>query len=340
MLTRRNMIGSTALGIAALGIASRSQAAPSQPASKPGVSIQPPPFPPQPNVTGKPGQDPAPRPESPSAPARTIRPAIMYGMIGEGETPLDRLLVAKDCGFDGIEIDGPSIISTQDWQSAQQKSGVIIHGVVCSGHWKYPLNSPDLAMRQKSSAMVAAAIVQAGELGATSILLVPAVVNERQPYDHAWDLSIEAIKPLLEVAAKANVKIAIENVWNNFLLSPMEAARYVDQFSSPAAAWHFDIGNCINTGFPDQWIRILSARTVKLHLKDFSRKKRDELGLWKGFDVEIGDGDAGWKKVMAALDETGYSTLAAGNWATAEVQGGGRTHLRALREKMVRVLAM
>jgi len=74
------------------------------------------------------------------------------------------------------------------------------------------------------------------------------------------------------------VKIACENVWNHFLLSPLEAARYVDEFNSPAVGWHFDVGNILNYGWPEQWIRILGPRIQKLHIKEFSRKKRDSEG--------------------------------------------------------------
>src|SRR5262249_33258416 len=112
-------------------------------------------------------------------------------------------------------------------------------------------------------------------------------------------------------------------------LSPLEAARYVDLFESPWIGWHMDLGNVVNTGWPEQWIRTLGKRIRRLHVKDFSRKKRDDQGLWKGFDGERGKGDGDWKAVMAALDAVGYE-----GWASAEVAGGGRERLKTVSGQM------
>lgn len=275
-----------------------------------------------------------------TAPARTLKKAVMYGMIGEGETVLDRFNILKECGFTGVEMDSPTKIPMDEIAEAQEKTGITVHGLVDSEHWRMHLNSPDAAVRAKGVAALETAVRDAKRLGSTSILLVPCVVNERQPYDDAYQLSMDEIRKVLPLAREFGVVIAIENVWNNFLLSPLEAARYVDDFDDPHVAFHFDIGNVINFGYPDQWIRILGKRTVKLHIKDFSRKKRDNEGLWKGFDVELGEGDANWPRVMAALDEVGYSTAPEGRWATAEVRGGDRARLRQVSEQMDRIFAM
>jgi len=130
------------------------------------------------------------------------------------------------------------------------------------------------------------------------------------------------------------VKIAIENVWNHFLLSPLEAARYVDEFKSAAVGWHFDAGNILNYGWPEQWIRILGPRIKMLHVKEFSRKKRDSEGLWKGFDVKLLEGDVNWPAVMKAVDDVGYH-----GWAITE-QGGGETPegLKDLADRLGKIL--
>ena len=171
-------------------------------------------------------------------------------------------------------------------------------------------------------------------------LVVPAVVNARQPYDRAWTLSQAEIAKCVPLAKELGVAIAIENVWNSFLLSPLEAARYVDEFKSDAVRFHFDIGNVVNYGWPEQWIRVLGNRIAKLHIKDYSRKKRDDAGLWKGFDVELGEGDANYAAVMAALDDVGYSTATSGNWATAEVNGGDRKRLKQVADQMDRLFRL
>ena len=116
--------------------------------------------------------------------------------------------------------------------------------------------------------------------GASSVLLVPARREQasllRRTPTRVHKTEIRKAIPLAE---ELGVKIAIENVWNHFLLSPLEAARYVDEFNSPGVGWHFDVGNVIHFGWPEQWIRILGKRIQKLHIKEFSRKKRRRAGL-------------------------------------------------------------
>lgn len=279
------------------------------------------------------GQPAAPRPR------RTLKKAVMVGMIG-GDGPLvDRFKAAKDAGFDGIEGDSPSP-NVDEVIAAAAKAGLTVHGMVNSAHWSIPCNVPDPAASARASEALATCLRDAKKAGSSSILLVPGVVGERLPYDDCWKRSIDLIKKAVPLAKDLGVTIAIENVWNGFILSPLEAARYLDEFNDPIVAWHFDIGNVINFGWPEQWISILGQRIAKLHIKDFSRKKRDDEGLWKGFKVELGDGDAGWARVMKALDETGYSTDPAGRWATAEVAGGDAKRLKQVSEQMDKLFAL
>lgn len=277
----------------------------------------------------------------PSAPAkRTLRKAVMIGMVEPGETVGDKIKIARDCGFEGLELDSPNPWDPEQIIKARDESGIVIHGLVNSVHWRHPLNAPDATTRLECIRAVIQNIEDCKRYGATSILLVPAVVGAFMSYQDAYDLSQREIRELLPKAEAAGVKISIENVWNGFLLSPLEAARYVDELNSPAAAFHFDIGNVINFGWPTHWIRALGPRIERIHIKDFSRKKRDAEGLWKGFDVELGDGDADWPRVMRALDEIGYSTAPEGRWATAEVRGGDEARLRDIAARMDRLFAM
>ena len=137
------------------------------------------------------------------------------------------------------------------------------------------------------------------------------------------------------MAEELGVAISIENVWNQFLLSPLEAARYVDEFNSPWVAWHFDIGNIINYGWPEQWIRILGKRIRRLHITEYSRKRRDSEGPGRGFQVEFLQGDNDWPSIMKALDEIGYQ-----GWGIAEQPGGNDLDgLKRLSEQMDRIFA-
>ena len=285
--------------------------------------------------------DPAPKPK----PKRTLKKAVGLGMVGEGATVLEKFQLVADLGFEGVEVDRPDrALPLAELKQAQEKTGIRVHGVVDSVHWSLPLNSRDAGVRKKGIDGLVAALDDAAALGAVSVLLVPAVVNGDLPYDEAYARSQEAIREVLPHAAQVKVKIAVENVWNGFLLSPLEAARYVDELNHGIAgewaAFHFDVGNVVTYGRPEQWIRILGNRIAKLHIKDYSNKKRDEQGRWKGFEVELGEGDAGYAAVMAALDETGFSTAPGGNWATAEVGGGDRKRLAQIAGQMDRLFSL
>jgi hexulose-6-phosphate isomerase len=224
---------------------------------------------------------------------------------------LEKFKMIRTTGFEGIEIDGS--MDQTEVLKARDETGLILPSVICATHWKKPLSDPDPALREAGLEGLKIALRDAKAYGSSSVLLVPAIVNKNVSYNEAYRRSQEEIKKAIPLAEELGVKIAIENVWNNFLLSPLEAARYIDEFQSPAMAWHFDVGNCINNGWPEQWIHILGKRIHKLHIKEYSRKKRDAEGLWKGFDVEYLQGDDNWPAVMAALDDVGYH-----GWGTAE----------------------
>lgn len=276
----------------------------------------------------------------PARPKRTLRKAVMYGMIGAGSSIEDKFRILKDAGFEGVEMESPTKLPMDDIAAASEKTGIVVHGLVDSAHWRIPLNAPDQAAQDAAVSALETCLRDAGRLKCTSILLVPGIVDDKLAYDDCWRLTQKNIYRVLPLAKEMNVKVAIENVWNHFIMSPMEAARYLDEFNDPLVAWHFDIGNVINYGWPDQWVRILGKRIAKLHIKDFSRDKRDKQGLWEGFKVELGEGDAGWPSLMKALDDTGYSTATPGNWATAEVAGGDDKRLRTISDQMDKLFAL
>lgn len=260
--------------------------------------------------------------------------ALVYGMIKEDLSILDKFKLIKDLGFDGVELDSPNDLNEKEILDARDKTGIQIPEVINSVHWKSPLSDPDPAVRAKCVESMKTSLNDCKKYGGTSVLLVPAVVNEKVSYAEAYQRSQAEIRKLLPIAEKTGIKIAVENVWNNFLLSPLEAARYIDEFKHPMVGWHMDLGNVVRYGYPEQWIRTLGKRILKLHIKDYSRKLANDQGVWKGFDAELGDGDVNWSAVNKALKEIGYH-----GWGSAEVNGGDRVRLKEVKERMDRCYA-
>jgi hexulose-6-phosphate isomerase len=266
---------------------------------------------------------------------RSLKKAVNLGMVkADGSSVLDKFKIIKDAGFQGVELNRPDAIPMEELQKARAEAGLEIAGIICTTHWGKPLSHPDEKVREQGFKGLELALKDAGELGCTRVLLVPGVVNKDVRYDDCWKRSQEMIKRAIPIAEAAKCKIAVENVWNQFIMSPMEAARFVDELNSPWVGWHFDIGNVITYGWPEQWIRILGKRVLNLHLKEFSRKKRDSEGLWKGFGVELGEGDVGWPDVMKALDEIGYQ-----GYGIAEVPGGDAARIKFLSERIEQLYA-
>ena len=264
-----------------------------------------------------------------------LKKAVNLGMVrADKASVLDRFKMVKDAGFDGIELNRPDAIPLDEILKARDATGLDIAGVTCSTHWGKPLTHQDPAIREQGMRGLKLALQEAGELKCTRLLLVPGVVSKEVSYADAYKRSQEAIRAAIPAAEKAGCKIGIENVWNQFLLSPIEAARFVDELDSPWVGWHFDIGNVVNFGWPEQWIRILGPRILNVHIKEYSRKKRDQAGPYKGFDVELGEGDVVWPDVVKALGEIGYN-----GYGILEVPGGDAARLKFLAERTDKILS-
>jgi len=249
-----------------------------------------------------------------------MRKALQFGMLPKNLSNADKFKLAKECGFEGIE--GSPM---KDLDAARQlgkmarDAGVPIHSIVYGG-WGAPFSDPDPKVIEKGLAGMETALRSAKALGAETVLLVPAIVNENVGYGDAYKRSQEHIRKLLPLAGQLGIIIAVENVWNKFLLSPLEFARYVDEFD-------FDVGNVILFGYAQDWIRTLGKRIVKIHLKDFKRKGYQWTNLLEG--------DVNFKQVRLALDEVGYD-----GFLTPELRGGDKAYLTDLSERIDRILAM
>ncbi|GAB3923383.1 sugar phosphate isomerase/epimerase family protein [Larkinella terrae] len=258
-----------------------------------------------------------------------VKKSLKWGMVKEDLSILDKFKLLKDLGFDGVELDTPNDLDMKEVLNARDKTGLELPGTVNSAHWKSPLSDPDPKVRAVCVDAMKKSLQDTKQYGGTTVLLVPGVVKADVGYEDAYKRCREEIKKLLPVAEKTGVKIAFENVWNSFLISPLEAARFVDEFKHPLVGWYFDVGNILRYGWPVHWIEALGKRILKLDIKEFSLKKQQDEGLWKGFDVELLEGDCNWPAVNGALQKIGYS-----GWASAEVNGGDRTRLLTIREKM------
>ena len=262
-----------------------------------------------------------------------IKKSLKFGMVKEDLSVLDKFKLLKDLGFHGVELDSPNDLNKKEILEARDKTGLEIPGTVNSFHWKSPISDPDPNVRAACVESMKTALRDTKEYGGTTVLLVAGVVNDKVSYADAYKRSQIEIKKMLPIAEETGVKIAIENVWNNFLISPIEAARYIDEFESDMIGWYFDVGNIIRYGWPEHWIQVLGDRILKLDIKEYSRKKQQEEGIWKGFDVKLTEGDCNWPVVMDALEAINYK----GGWGSAEVPGGDRKRLQDISERMDKI---
>jgi hexulose-6-phosphate isomerase len=240
----------------------------------------------------------------------------------------ERFRLARDVGFEVVQAPTtPDEPTAEELKTAADRANIRIDSVMNMDHWKYPLSSSDPTVVEKSLAGMRTSLHNAKLWGSDAVLLVPGVVNAQTPYREAWTRSQEQIRQLIPVAEESKIVIAIEEVWNKFLLSPIEMEHYIHEFQSVWIKAWFDTGNVLLYGYPQDWIRTLGKNIVKLHIKDF--KRQGDGYAW----VNLGDGDADWAEVRKALVEIGY----AGS-VIAELKGGDEAYLRDLSRRMDRLV--
>jgi hexulose-6-phosphate isomerase len=261
-------------------------------------------------------------------PAPTIKKGLVFDMVTGDASYAEKFKLVRDAGFEVVQaLTEPDETKAAAMKQAADAAGVRIDSVMNVDHWQYPLSSSDPAVVEKSLAGMRTSLRNAKLWGADAVLLVPAVVNASTSYRDAWTRSQAQIRKLLPLARELKVVIAIEEVWNRFLLSPLEMAQYIDEFHSPWVQAWFDVGNVVLYGYPQDWIRTLGKRIVKVHLKDFKRKEGGYS--W----VNLGEGDVDWPAVKAAFTDIGYSGS-----VIAELDGGDAAYLHDVSQRIDRLL--
>jgi L-ribulose-5-phosphate 3-epimerase len=266
------------------------------------------------------------------APKGRLIKGLVIGMLPEKLSYAERFKMAAEAGFEAVEAyTTADPREVEEIKKAADDAKIKILSVMNQAHWKFPLSSDDPDAIQKSMDGMKTSLDNAKLWGADAVLLVPAVVNAKTSYSDAWTRSQKHIRELIPLAQERKVVIALEEVWNKFLLSPREFAQYVDEFQSPWVKAYVDVGNMVLFGYPQDWVRTLGKRIVKVHLKDFKMGKG-----WKPVTAEfvnLGDGDVDWPEVRKALAEVRYSGT-----VTAELEAGDLAYLTDVSKRVDRLV--
>jgi hexulose-6-phosphate isomerase len=264
---------------------------------------------------------------------RNLRKAIMYSTIGMKGSVLEKFRAMKEAGFEGVEPMGG--MDRDEVLAAFKATGLHAASVCCHTHWAKPLSAPDEATRQIGLEGLLLSLRDAHAYGAASVLLVPGVARNGVTYQQCFERSIVEIKRAIPVAKETGVKIAIENVGNNFIVSPEQAVEYLDAINSEWVRWHFDIGNAGRVGPAERWIQVIGKRIHRIHVKDYNAKP---AGPAANARPKLLDGDTNWPAVMKALDNAGYT-----GWAISEQpanQAADVETARDLAQRMDRIFAL
>jgi len=255
--------------------------------------------------------------------------AVKVTMIRSGRTTLDKFMIARDAGFDGISLFAPDRFDLREALAAQDRTGVRIHNVNGTYHWKERLSDPDPAVRAKAVRNLKDSIQFAADCGGDSVLLVIGKVTDpaRENHRQVRERSLKGIRQALPLAARLGVRILCENVGNGFCPEAGRWAAYLDSLDSPWTGAFFDIGNHHGFGGAPHWIRTLGARVVKIDVKDRNLQTDRNCNLFEGH--------VDWAQVRRALRDIRFN-----GWATAEVAGGDAARIRQVAERMDQALGL
>ena len=255
---------------------------------------------------------------------------------GKDLSVVERLRLAKQAGFDGVDFDEAGSFTPEQVRQAVRESGVFVHNAINHAHWSQRLTSANEAERAQGRKNIEHCLRVAHAAGGSGVLIVVGSGNDGAA-DEIDERARQEIKKLLPLAASLGQPILFENVWNKMHYdhdappeqSPERFIRFVDSFNSPWVGMYYDIGNHWKYGQPREWLNAFGRRTVKLDVKGFSRAKN------KFVDITSADDDVPWKEVQKGLEEIGFA-----GWTTAEVGGGGLERLVTVREQMQKAFGL
>ena len=248
----------------------------------------------------------------------------------------DTLTLAKNAGFEGVELalnaEGELSLNSTEKELLEIKKvandlDIAIPSLSSSLCWDYRLSDDDPKMREKAKDIIKKQIESAKILGADTVLVIAGSVNVefsmpevKVPYDVVYKRAIEGVSEIGEFAKNMQINVGIENVWNKFLLSPMEMNDFIDKIGNEYVGSYLDIGNTLYCSFPEDWVRILNKKIKKIHFKDY----RVQAGGLHGF-VDLLAGDVNYPEVIKALNEIGYD-----DWVSAEMIPNYKHHTDAI----------
>jgi L-ribulose-5-phosphate 3-epimerase len=270
--------------------------------------------------------------DKPSTGSR-LRKSLKFYMVQGSGSIAEKFAIAKEAGFEGVELDAPGI-NIEQAKEAAKSTGLIIDGTVCNNHWQVRHTDPDPKVREAALKSCIAGLRETAALGGDTMLLVAGHGQDGSPKE-IFDRAVANIRLAIPVAEEVGIKIAIENVWNHFMYdheggadqTADELARFIDTFDSPWVGVQFDIGNHWKYGDPAGWIRTLGKRIIKLDVKGYSREKNG----W----TQMAASDIHWKGVREALAEIDFK-----GWVAAEMSAGNLDYLKQVSKEMDELLVV
>ena len=231
--------------------------------------------------------------------------------------PPDFFAKAKSHGYEAVEVSiddqgAFTLDASQDecrtLLAQASEIGVRIESAASGTYWAFNLASEGREERAKARGALEKMAHITSWLQCKTLLVIPGAVDvffmpsrPIQRYDLVLEAAQDGLGAVLPVAEDAGVTLAIENVWNKFLLSPTELASFIDGFNSRSIGAYVDVANVLPYGYPEQWLRILGHRVAGVHFKDYRRA----VGTAEGF-VDLLEGDVNWPEVMKAIQEIGF----------------------------------